>query len=180
MKTTLVQKIAWFLFALGFILYLGGQIVRLSIVYDLYIPGTLDLKSWYEWQVQYQTIKLYSNTFLYCSFGLIIAFLGSVIATFSSYKSFKTKGWIFMVFVLWYLSIVFAGKSLYSDFLLSYYLLSPSATTPQAIEMVTKSLKTESVYFLISILCQISIVFISIFKPLNNDKKILDETSSTL
>lgn len=169
MKYSFLLKTAWLLLAFGLILALGGQFIRLSVIYDLYIPGTLTLKSWYAWQIQHQTIKLYANGFIYCGIGYIIATLGSIMAAVMSFSYLRQKGWMFMGIILWLLAVAFSAKSIYSDYLLSTYLLSPSANTSQALTMVTTSLQKESVYFLVSLLCQISVVVVVVYKPL--DKK---------
>lgn len=180
MKYTFLSKIAWLMFAFGIILTLGGQFVRLAVIYDLYIPGTLTLKSWYPWQIQHQTIKLYTNAFVYCGIGYILATVGSLLASILSFSYLRQKGWMFMGIVLWLLAVLFSAKSIYSDYLLATYLLSPTANTSQAITMVTTSLQKESVYFLVSLLCQISVVVVIVFKPLEKKKEHTDETSSSL
>lgn len=171
MKFSFLSKIAWLMFAFGLILTLGGQFIRLSVIYDLYIPGTLTLKSWYPWQIQHQTIKLYANAFVYCGIGYIIATIGSIVAAILSFSHLRQKGWMFMGIILWLLAVLFSATSIYSDFQLATYLLSPSANTSQALTMVTTSLQKESVYFLVSLLCQISVVVVIVFKPLEKRKE---------
>lgn len=180
MKISFLSKISWLLFAFGIILALGGQFIRLSIIYDLYIPGTLELKSWYNWQIQHQTIRLYANGFIYCGIGFVLATIAVVMISITSASFMKKKGWMFMSVILWLLAIGFSAKSLYSDYTLANYLRDTTASTSQAISMVTTSLQKESVYFLVSMLCQISIVCVIVFKPLDSKKVLINETSSTL
>lgn len=180
MKSSLFSKISWLLFAFGIILALGGQFIRLSVIYDLYIPGTLELKTWYTWQIQHQTVRLYANAFIYCGIGYIMATLGAIMVIFTSASQLKKKGWMFMSVVLWLLAVGFSAKSLYSDYNLATYLLSPSASTPEAVKMVTTLLQKESVYFLVSLLCQISVVCVIVFKPLESKRALNNETGSTV
>jgi hypothetical protein len=180
MKSSLLSKISWLLFAFGIILALGGQFIRLSVIYDLYIPGTLELKSWYSWQIQHQTVRLYANAFIYCGIGYVMATLGVILVILTSASHLKKKGWMFMSIILWFVAVGFSAKSLFSDYDLATYLLSSTATTPEALSMVTKSLQKESVYFLVSMLCQISVVCVIVFKPLDSKKVPINETSSTL
>lgn len=180
MKSSLLSKISWLLFAFGIILALGGQFIRLSVIYDLYIPGTLELKSWYSWQIQHQTVRLYANAFIYCGIGYVLATLGVVMVILTSASLLKKKGWMFMSVILWLLAVGFSAKSLYSDYTLVNYLRDATASTSQALTMVTNSLQKESVYFLVSMLCQISVVCVIVFKPLDSKKVLVNETSSTL
>jgi hypothetical protein len=86
------------------------------IAYDNYIPFTqLELKPEYTEEILNYNIYLYANGSLYTiiSFGIMI--ISGFYIFFANIKLLKDKGWLFMAFILFFLSIPFETYSIILD-----------------------------------------------------------------
>lgn len=90
---------------LGTVLWLGGSIVRNAIAFDLFVPGTLQLKPTIPDAVVSQTVRLYTIAAFYTMVGYGVTCLGFVILVVEFRKRLKEFGWLFMVFILFFLTI---------------------------------------------------------------------------
>lgn len=90
---------------LGTVLWLGGSIVRNAIAFDLFVPGTLQLKQSIPDAVVSQTVRLYTIAAFYTMVGYGLSCLGFVILLVEFTKRLKEFGWLFMAFILFFLTI---------------------------------------------------------------------------
>jgi hypothetical protein len=109
------QKLLLSLSMLGTILWLGGYIVRTSIAYDLFIPGTLTFKTSFPADAVAQTLRLYSRMAFYTLYGYGFALLGFVPVFFSLKKHWRSYGWLFMSGWLFLLYVPVESAIIYYD-----------------------------------------------------------------
>lgn len=107
-------------FVLGFILWFGGVILRSALGYDLFIPGSdFTLKPNYSNEIRMYNVYLYVITALYTGIGYSIAAISSIFLAVFSYKDFKTRGWLFMSFLLFCITIPIQSYLIYLDYQLA-------------------------------------------------------------
>lgn len=115
-----IFKIFVTLFAIGFIMWLGGTVLRTSIGYDLFVPGSdFVLKPEYSNEIRMYNVYIYVITALYTGVSYGIATISAVVLAFKTKKEFKRRGWIFMAFILFIVTIPIQGYSIYMDILLA-------------------------------------------------------------
>jgi len=113
---TYKSKILLTLLAFGVILWIGGAIARLAIAYDLFLPGTeLILKNYYTDIIRLHTVHLFAMTGLYTGVGFSVCLLIALIIFFKSKSILKKQGWLFMAFVLFFLTVPFESYMMYLD-----------------------------------------------------------------
>lgn len=97
-------------------IFVGGNIVRYAIAYDLFIPGTaLKLKDWYSEAVRINTIHLFGVVSFYTIVGFISAFVSSFLLFILRKSDLKRYGWLFMAFVLFFLASPVEFYLIYND-----------------------------------------------------------------
>ena len=115
-KNNKIYKILLTLFVFGFVAWFGGTLVRTMIAYDLFIPGIeMELKPQYTNETRMQNIYLFSITALITGIAYVVAVTSGMILAFFTRKEFKEKGWIFMTFCLFVLTIPIQTYFIYMD-----------------------------------------------------------------
>lgn len=103
MNTSTLQKSLIAAFILAFALWFGGGIIRNSIAFDVFLPGTLDVKPFLKQEQINYSLRLLGVTGYYTVAGYALAFfsLSGLLMVFR--KQLKSQGWMFMSFILFYL-----------------------------------------------------------------------------
>jgi transposase len=102
------------------ILWLGGNIMKSVLAYDLFEPAAeMILKSDKPYDAVYQTIFLYSSLSFYTTVGYLTAFVSVLLITVHYRKNMKKYGWLFMALVLFFISSPVEFIKLYYDIQLS-------------------------------------------------------------
>lgn len=173
------QRVLLSLSVLGAILWLGGAVVRTSIAYDLFVPGTLEFKASLPTDAVAQTLRLYSRTAFYTSYGYGIALLGFLPVFLSMRKRWRSYGWLLIAGVLFLLYTPLEGIFLYYDWLLTRVI--PNADTlpvfdiEQAKAVVLESLRLPFLgdvgqgARLLALLGYISAIVIVVWRPLHKN-----------
>jgi hypothetical protein len=158
--------------AIASIIWLGGEIFRTIIGFDIFIPGTeLVLKPDYTDVMRVHSIYIYANISFYTVVGFYITFICMVILFFYWRKILKQKGWLFMTFILFFLSsVVGIYLSIIDIKLMLAYRANPNPLfSDYAIqEYFLYKMKNLSVPSGMAFLANISILIYLIWKPLNN------------
>ncbi len=111
------------LFFIALVIWLGGNLIRVSLIYDLYEPfSNFILKSNYTKEIQIQNIYLYSNSALYTNISYLIVLISSLFLFFNKLKELKLRGWLFMSLILILLLSPFELYNIYCDYQLYYVL----------------------------------------------------------
>jgi hypothetical protein len=168
-------KIFLSILAFGFILWIGGSILRTAIAFDLFVPGTaLVLKSYYSNAIQMHSVYIYSMLSFYTGVGFGIAFISAIILNIKFRKIIRKRGWLFMAFILFYFSSIAAGFLIYQDIRLamdiSWYHVNEfsSETVQKYVINRFKYLPISSAYWL-SLLSSLTALFYIIWRPLDKE-----------
>ncbi|HOV93058.1 MAG TPA: hypothetical protein PLC04_08285 [Candidatus Kapabacteria bacterium] len=108
------------IFALAFIIWLGGAILRTAIGFTIFEPSateTLVRKASND--ILMQTVYIFASTSIYTSIAYVIAFALSFFLLAKFKKIWKQQGWILMCFVLFYLFSPVELFTIYQDIKLS-------------------------------------------------------------
>jgi hypothetical protein len=102
---------------IGFIIWFGGTIMRTTLAYGLFIPGAkMELNPEFSNIERMNTIYIFSTTALLSGICYGIAAISAIILAFLSKKEFKNRGWLFMSFCLFVLTIPFQSYFIYMDY----------------------------------------------------------------
>jgi hypothetical protein len=107
MKMSALQKSLFACFLFFVTLWFGGGLIRTSIGFDLFIPGTLDIKPFLNQEQINYSLRLMGITAYYTIAGYVLSFLCASVLLFSMKGHIKQRGWLFMS------SILFAAFSPY-------------------------------------------------------------------
>jgi len=117
---TKIFKIFQTIFVFGFIIWLGGTVLRTILAYNLFQVGiSMELNPNYTNIERMNTIYLFSTTSLITGICYCLAVLSSVFIAIMYKGSFKKQGWIFMSFVLFVIAIPIQTYFLYLDYCLA-------------------------------------------------------------
>lgn len=160
------------LFVFGFVIWFGGTILRTTIAYDIFVPGAeMELKAEYSNAERMQTIYIFSITSLLTGISYGVAAVSSIILAILSRKEFKQKGWLFMAFCLFVLTIPIQAYFLHLDYVLAnavYYEKVTDFYNPIIQEYFVErftDVKNASLYS-ISLLASLTCVLYAIWRPL--------------
>lgn len=98
---------------LALAIFIGGSIARLSIAFDLFIPGLLEIKPWYGEEIRLHSAWLFTSSGLYSGIGYILFLLASIVYLPRAIKDFKIKGYLLYCYII---GIAFAPVELYKIF----------------------------------------------------------------
>jgi len=108
------------IFALAFIIWLGGAILRTAIGFTIFEPSateTLIRKAPND--ILMQTVYIFASTSIYTSIAYLITFALSFFLLAKYKNIWKQEGWILMCFVLFYLFSPVEIYTIYEDIKLS-------------------------------------------------------------
>ena len=104
-EKSVLQKIFITILTFGIILWFGGSIIRSSIAFDLFIPAAkMELKPGYSDGIRLHSVYIYTVTGTYSTVGYIAAFISAIVLYIHWRKVMKVRGWLFMAFVLFFIS----------------------------------------------------------------------------
>jgi hypothetical protein len=110
MKMSSFQKSLFAIFLFFATLWFGGGLARTAIGFDLFLPGTLDIKPFLTLEQINYSIRLMGVTAYYTITGYAVSLISAVILCISLKGRIKQRGWLFMTIVLY---IVFFPYELY-------------------------------------------------------------------
>lgn len=117
MRRELIFKIFATIFVVGSIVWLGGDLVRNSIAYDLFVPSLTELKldPTLDETARTYAVKLFATASFYVNVGFVAAFVSSFFVVSRLAKSARKRGWFFMAAVLFYIAAAVNLVLLYFD-----------------------------------------------------------------
>ena len=120
MKNNNVQKAVLAIFFFAVSMWFGGGIIRNAIAFDLFIPGTLELKPFLNIQQINYSIRLMGITSYYTIIGYIISFICALGIMFLQRAQLKKSGWLFMALIIFFLCSPIEFYQMYLDTKLVY------------------------------------------------------------
>ncbi len=122
-KRTKFFKIILTFFTLSFTIWFGSEIVRTMLSYDLFVPGSeFVLKPNYSNEVRMYNVYSYATTSIYSSISYIVAAISAIILAINTRKELKNRGWLFMSFLLFAITIPIKLYLIYLDTELAYHI----------------------------------------------------------
>lgn len=116
MKNNKTLKIFLTILALGFVFWFGGTVLRTMVALDIFEPVKgLPLKEGYSDSARFQTVYLFTNLSLYTNIGYLAVLIGAIYVNFFYKNKLKSKGWLFMALVLFYISVPVEAVKMYYD-----------------------------------------------------------------
>ncbi|OGU13010.1 MAG: hypothetical protein A2X61_10525 [Ignavibacteria bacterium GWB2_35_12] len=113
---TKTSRILLTLAALGFFIWFGGSVIRTAVAYDLFEPGSaLTIKSYYSDLQKMETVRLFAVGALYTDIAYGVALVSSIILCAYWKQYLKKRGWLFMAFVLVFISAPIELVLIYLD-----------------------------------------------------------------
>lgn len=114
-------KVLLTIFIFGFVIWLGGTIFRTTIAYNLFTIGSngMFLKPEYSNIERLTNIYLFSTTSLLTGIAYGLAACCSIVLAINTRKDFKRRGWLFMAFVLFLITVPIQVYFFYMDFQLA-------------------------------------------------------------
>lgn len=179
---TKTEKLFLSILAIALIIWLGGTITRTIIAYDNYIPFTqLELKPEYSDEIRIHNIYLFANISIYTIISFFIMVISAFIIFFYNIRLLKEKGWLFMSFVLFFLTIPFEIYSIILDINL---LVALREGMKHFSEFATQDFIKNKFQFLsivqpLVFLSCFSAIIILVIKPLDQSKNILNNQNET-
>jgi hypothetical protein len=165
-------KIILTFFVISFVIWFGGTIIRTSIAYDLFNPGIkMELNPELSNTERMNTIYLFSSTALLTGICYGIAAISSIILAFLSKRDFRKRGWLFMAFCLFMMTIPIQGRFIYMDYILAnavYYEKITDFFEPIIYETFIKRFTdvTYTSLHSITLLAALTCMLYSIWRPL--------------
>ena len=179
-----IYKIFLTLFVIGFAIWLGGTIIRTTIAFDLFVPTIqIELNPEYTNEERMYAIYIFATTALLVGTAYGIAAISAMFLGIKARKKFKEKGWLFMIFCLFVLTIPIQIYFMIQDYILAnavYYEKIDDFYNPiiqkyfvQRFQNVTaNSLAT------ISLLSALTCIMYAIWRPLDKNLSINDNFST--
>lgn len=93
-----------FLLVLGGVVWLGSSVVRMVVGFDVFVPGTLQVKEQAE-VARLQTIRLHTLLGMWTDWSFLVCTIGVVGTIILLGRTFKRYGWMLMCAVLFVLVV---------------------------------------------------------------------------
>ena len=174
-QNTVISKILLTLLVFGTILWIGGEVQRINMAYEIYLPFTqMELKTEYNDAIRMHTVKLFTYGSLYSGTGFVAAFVGFVSLAFYWRKQWRSKGWMFIASVLFLIALPWGFYELLLDIKLSFLIKAGGVyfNDKQITDLFLKRFTAYAPWASISYMSIVASIFILIWRPLNNIKKI--------
>ena len=160
---------------ISILLWVGTSIIRSSIGYTLFeIKNQFVLRNNIEMNELYYTIKTYINITFYVDLFYILSFIFMLILFFANLKKLKSKGWILLSAVLFFLFAIPEIYLILNDIDLYYFnLLSSDKTISDGSLHLFKQRFLVDIFKIVqpmSFLSHIAIAFFMILKPLEKNE----------
>jgi len=103
---------------IGYVFWLGGSIVRMITAFDLFVPGTLELKK-YSFELQTHIVRLYEAASPYTNISYCVMILAVIYMLIKFNKNVKINGWMFMCIVMLLVTVIPNTYLMYMDYKLA-------------------------------------------------------------
>lgn len=170
MKQNLTSKIVLSLTLSAFSVWLGSYVARQLLVYQLFEPQNLDLKSFYNPQNLAGALEtilpmLVTNLISYSIFLVLF-----IVFIFTSKIKIKNEGWLFIILMIVIITAPFELYLSYIDLKVVRLLYQTSFEPNVAVDMLRKRITVLSSFPSIEVFSYVAAIFIMVFKPLRKNE----------
>ncbi|MBU3740650.1 MAG: hypothetical protein FGM24_00030 [Candidatus Kapabacteria bacterium] len=161
------------LFVAGGMLWLGGNVVRSVVGFDVYYPGTLQFRAEQTEAIRLNTIRLFAFTGAWTNWGFVAATVGALGLMGTLRAQYRSRGWLLMAAILMAILIPAQGYLILKDYeLLQYFDLQTGVPLAQPAEIIRVfSLRVtnlaNSMTAGLSLMAGITIAIILVTRPLH-------------
>lgn len=153
-------------------IWVGSYLVKIFLIYQLFIPEDLSLKMIYQVENLYNVLLFMLPSFV-VPFVSYVALIVSVFLFFvSSRINMKQNGWLFITTMIILITAPFEIYLMFIDYRIISSLLAESFNAEYLLDLIRDRITLLSSFPIIVILGYISISFLIIFKPLTLKNKI--------
>lgn len=170
MKKNILSKILLSLCLTSFLIWLGSYISRQLLVYQLFEPINLELKSLYNVQNLMGILEtvlpiLVINLISYPSFLVLFFFY-----IFSSKIKIKNEGWLFIILMIVIITAPFELYLTLLDYKIVSLLYAGTFDSNAVVELIRERIVVLSSFPMIEVFSYIAAIFIAVFKPLRKNE----------
>lgn len=179
-----LTKIAITILTFGFILWFGGSVMRSAIAFDIIIPGVqVGVKSSYPVNLLMHSVYNFGMLASYTDFGYIIALIAALYLVIIWRKQLRERGWLFMAFILFFLTVPIEGYLIYMDIKLSiaiYWNNVRDFYNPDIQKFFFERYKSVTITTMsgLAFLSSITSVLYLIWRPLNKTENVKHESGN--
>lgn len=166
-----IKTLIMYLCLLGGIVWLGGSVVRAAIVFDVFIPGTVNFKPDMNEIAALQTLRLFGLTAFYTVGGYAMFILTAVPIWFTRRSEWKSRGWIFISGVIVCLYIPVEIFQMIYDVRLALLVQADNLTLELGREIILRRLTTLSGVPLLAMLGYCSALWFMVAQPMQWQKE---------
>lgn len=170
-NNNLLQKIVLFLLVSSFIIWLGSYISRHLVIYQLFEPEGLILRSVYDLK-NLNSVWLVTSPLIVTnliSFPIFLVLF--LVYLFVSKISFKREGWLFISTLIILITAPFELFLLLKDYKIVSYIYAAAIDSEKILELVRERINILSSFSHIEIFSYLAIIFLSILKPLSKSNE---------
>lgn len=162
------------LFAVGATVWFGTLLARMVIGFDLFLPGTTELKAAQTELARLHTVWLYTLLGGWVGWSYAVAVLGAVGVTFTTARLWRRHGWMMMCALLFAATIPGQAWQILHDIDL-WRMFDPStglalASTEEVMDLFLQRMTevAHSVVTGLNLLVAVTIVLLVVWRPLRN------------
>jgi len=164
-KQSIISKVILFLTIICFVLWLGSYIVRNIVIYQLFEPLNLDLRSIYNEQNLNAVFNIILplitiNLVTYISFILFF-----ILFLLSARISLKNEGWMFISAMIILVTLPFECYLSFYDYKIVNFIISHNTNVVDIINLIRERITKLSSFSFIEIFSYLAIIFLALFKP---------------
>lgn len=179
MKISNSTKLLFVILTFSVIIWLGGSLIRAVVAYSIFVPATeLELKKDQTDDVRMQTVKIYADTGIYTTISFGLVFLIVTFLLFKFRTDLKTRGWLFMSFVLFFMASPVEVYLCYLDIKLMLHVnYSPNLSFKdiQVTELFINRLRNLNIISPLAYLSFFTSIIFILFRPLDKSQKIQED-----
>jgi hypothetical protein len=164
-KQSIISKGILFLTVTSLILWLGSYIIRNIVIYQLFEPINLDLRSIYNEQ---NLIAVFNIILPLITFNLVtyISFILFFIMFLLSTKiRLKNEGWLFISTIIILITMPFETYLSVYDYKIANMIVRHNAIVTDIVNLIRERITKLSSFSFIEFFSYLAIVFLTLFKP---------------
>jgi hypothetical protein len=154
-----------------FTVWLGGYIARQIVVYQLFEPVELNLKTFYNPSNLPSAISLLIPLIIYNLITYICFLLLFLVFIITSKLSLRIHGWLFIITLIILITAPFEIYLSLIDYKIIQVVLTNINESNSILELIKERLTTFNSFSLIEIFSYLAIIYLTLFRPLQKSNE---------